>query len=482
MVIVALCMPALAAVASVTGLERGEKLFLTGDAAGAATKAMIGSGNVTVPASSIPCASCHGRDGRGRKEGGVAAPDITRDLLVRPARRDGPVQRSRPAYTDRLLVRAITMGLDSGDNRLDPVMPRFVLSTSAAADLVAYLNQLGTAPEPGVDNGSLVLGTVLRPGGSAIQAVLAASFDEINRRGGLFGRQLVLRVTQPYDGEAFSTAVARLADAGNVFALLAPMIAGEEVGAVAAVNAAGVPTIGPLTPRVRAAPSSRYVFYLNGGLEAEAIALAGFAASTFGSPEIVEDGTPLWQSVAQMAATALADARPRPKLIQPGSAELAQALAAGGAVLWFADGGLARAAVADLSGRQPTLLLPSALAGDLLANGAPVPTFIAFATGPPDITPEAAAEFSVLTQREDLPSRDRSAQRQALASARILIEALQRAGRDVTRERLIDVLETLQSYRTGLGPPVTFSPSRHIGTDGAWIVPLDGGAPTWWNR
>ena len=138
MVIVALCMPALAAVASVTGLERGEKLFLTGDAAGAATKAMIGSGNVTVPASSIPCASCHGRDGRGRKEGGVAAPDITRDSLVRPARRDGPVQRSRPAYTDRLLVRAITMGLDSGDNRLDPVMPRFVLSTSAAADLVAY--------------------------------------------------------------------------------------------------------------------------------------------------------------------------------------------------------------------------------------------------------------------------------------------------------------------------------------------------------
>ena len=151
-------------------------------------------------------------------------------------------------------------------------------------------------------------------------------------------------------------------------------------------------------------------------------------------------------------------------------------------MLWFADGGLARAAVADLSGRQPTLLLPSALAGDLLANGAPVPTFIAFATGPPDITPEAAAEFSVLTQREDLPSLDRSAQRQALASARILIEALQRAGRDVTRERLIDVLETLQSYRTGLGPPVTFSPSRHIGTDGAWIVPLDGGAPTWWNR
>ena len=141
-----------------------------------------------------------------------------------------------------------------------------------------------------------------------------------------------------------------------------------------------------------------------------------------------------------------------------------------------------RAVVADLSGRRPTLLLPSALAGDLLANGAPVPTFVAFAAGPLDMTLEAASEFRALTQRDDLPSQDRSAQRQALAAAKILFEALQRAGRDVTRERLIDTLETLQSYRTGLMPPVTFSPSRHIGTDGAWIVPLDGGAPTWWNR
>ena len=145
--------------------------------------------------------------------------------------------------------------------------------------------------------------------------------------------------------------------------------------------------------------------------------------------------------------------------MQPGSAELAQALAAGSALLWFADGAKVRAAVADLPGRRPKLLLPSALAGDLLASGAPVPTFVAFATGPLDMTPEAETEFRVLTQREDLPARDRSAQRHALAAAKILVEALQRAGRDVTRERLVDALETMQDYRTGLMPPVTFSPS-----------------------
>jgi ABC-type branched-subunit amino acid transport system substrate-binding protein len=374
------------------------------------------------------------------------------------------------------------MGLDSGDNRLDPVMPRFVLSASDAADLVAFLKQLGTAPDPGVNDGALMLGTMLRPDGSAIQTVLTAYFDEVNRRGGLFGRQLVLRVTEPRDGEAPSAAVARIADAGTVFALVAPMIAGAEAAVVAAVHTAGLPTIGPLTPRVRAAPISPYVFYLNGGVEGEARALAGFAASTFGSLEIVCDGSPLWQSVASIAVAALGDTPQPPKLMRPGSAELTQALAARSAVLWLADGALIRAAVAGLSGGRPTLLLPSALAGDLLANGAPTPTFIAFASGPADITPEAAIEFRALAQREDLSSQNRSAQRQALAAAKILVQALQRAGRDVTRQKLIDALETLQNYQTGLMPAVTFSPSRRIGADGAWIVPLDGGAATWWNR
>jgi hypothetical protein len=87
-----------------------------------------------------------------------------------------------------------------------------------------------------------------------------------------------------------------------------------------------------------------------------------------------------------------------------------------------------------------------------------------------------------LTGTPSTPPQDRAAQRQTLAAAKILIEALRRAGRDVTRERLVDALEGLQNYHTGLMAPVSFSASRHIGTEGLWIVPLDGGAPIWWDR
>lgn len=178
--------------------------------------------------------------------------------------------------------------------------------------------------------------------------------------------------------------------------------------------------------------------------------------------------------------------------MRPDDACVSRALAGGGTVLWFADGGLARSAVAELAGRPPTLLLPSALAGDLPVRGAPAPTYVAFASGPADLTPQAATELRTLVAHDDVAPQDRSlqvrspqyrsAQRLALAAVKILIEALQRAGRDQTRERLVDMLEGLQDYRTGLMPPVSFLPSRHIGTDGVWIVPLDGGAAIWWNK
>ena len=242
----------------------------------------------------------------------VAPPNITWAMLIRPSRHDAASGRWRSAYTESLLIRAITMSIDASDNMLDPVMRRFALSLSDAANLVAYLKLLGSLPEPGVNERSIVVGIGLRPGDSAIRSVLVAYVDEINRRGDLFGRRLMLQVMEPNAGETFGSAVARLAAADTLFGLLAPVIAGDEVAAVAAMDAAGLPTVGPVTSRVRAALRSRYVFYLTGGTEAEGRALSSFAASTLGLPAIVADGSIVWQAAAQAAVTALTDAGPPP--------------------------------------------------------------------------------------------------------------------------------------------------------------------------
>ena len=43
--------------------------------------------------------------------------------------------------TERTLARAVQEGRDPGNNRLDPAMPRFVLSMNDQRNLTAYLKQ-----------------------------------------------------------------------------------------------------------------------------------------------------------------------------------------------------------------------------------------------------------------------------------------------------------------------------------------------------
>lgn len=49
------------------------------------------------------------------------------------------------------------------------------------------------------------------------------------------------------------------------------------------------------------------------------------------------------------------------------------------------------------------------------------------------------------------------------AAAEVIVEGLQRAGKDLTREKFVKALESLKSFETGLQLPVTFSPTDHLG-------------------
>jgi hypothetical protein len=55
----------------------------------------------------------------------------------------------------------------------------------------------------------------------------------------------------------------------------------------------------------------------------------------------------------------------------------------------------------------------------------------------------------------------------------MLIEGLKRAGKDVSREKLIQALEGLHEYSTGLTQAITYGPNRRIGATGAYIVAID---------
>jgi len=55
----------------------------------------------------------------------------------------------------------------------------------------------------------------------------------------------------------------------------------------------------------------------------------------------------------------------------------------------------------------------------------------------------------------------------------IFIEALTRAGRELSREKLVTALEGLYNFETGVTPPVSYGPNRRVGALGAHVTMID---------
>ena len=59
------------------------------------------------------------------------------------------------------------------------------------------------------------------------------------------------------------------------------------------------------------------------------------------------------------------------------------------------------------------------------------------------------------------------------AAAEILIEALKRAGRGLSRFTLMEALESLHQVRTSMVEPISFGPIRRIGASQVRILKFD---------
>ena len=99
--------------------------------------------------------------------------------------------------------------------------------------------------------------------------------------------------------------------------------------------------------------------------------------------------------------------------------------------------------------------------------------FLSFPTAPTDQTEEGLKEFRALAGKYNFSSQYRAAQVSVYSAVKILVEALKRAGKNLSREELIKSLEGLYEYSTGLTPAITYGPNRRIGAMGAYVVTVD---------
>lgn len=490
----------------------GKEIYHTGESPSGREILAVLAGGTELPAAALPCSSCHGEDGRGNPEGGISPSDLTWNALTRPYGVRGQGGRRHGPYTPALLKRAIALGVDPAGNELHVAMPRYRMSIEDMEALIAYMRHLGRDRDPGIGEGRLAVGTLLPPPGpldgvsGALRAVLEAWAEEVNAGGGLYDRKIELHLlTLPGDPAERPAAVARFLAEKQVFALLGAFIAGSEGEITALLDDHRVPLIGPFTLRpVLEKPVNPWVFYLLPGLAVQGRALVELAVDRMQDRETAEvragerrdGGLPRGEVVypqdpvlAEVARAMIDEAhragwenlRHRPYPVDGLDAiRLVSTLATVDAEAVFFLGNPRDRQLflqaADSFNWHPEVYLPGSLAGPQALASPPAfdgRIFLAYPTLPDDRSPEAAEAYGRLAEAHHLPRTHLTTQLNALAAARLFEEGIKRAGRDLSRAKLVAKLERLYKWDSGLTPLLTFTPNRRVGARGAYVVALD---------
>ena len=479
--------------------SRGKEIYLLGTSkSGTDILAYLGDASLEVPGSTMACANCHGLTGQGKSEGGIDPSNITWEALTKPYGVTHASGRKHPPYTARALEFAITRGLDPGGNKLLAAMPRYQMSKQDLDDLILYLKRLGTDVDPGITDNQIVIGTALpangplREMGQAVEGIVSAYFAEVNLQGGIYNRRLELKTAETGSDAAVTRAnIERLIKDEKVFAMTSAFLAGAEKELVPVFAQWEVPLIGPVTIDPQPGnPVTRQVFYLLSGNAVQARALVSMFAK---KPEVAEGGLAIIYHRTDLAASVLEavrnqcekeslrvpviyeylagksdavesvrQAKPKPPaaiFFLGNPTELSSFMQEAAKVNWF-----------------PTILLQSGSVSDAIFDapaGFAGKIFSTVPMAPENQTPDALREFGALAEKYKLPQSHRTAQIVALGGAKVLVEALKRTGKELSREKLIQTLEGFYEFQTGITPAITYGPNRRIGAMGAHIVTVD---------
>jgi mono/diheme cytochrome c family protein len=415
--------------------ERGRQIYESGTSPSGSSIWATPVGGDRVAGSILRCINCHGQDGRGQPEGGVVPSNITWDALTKPydvERADGS---SHPAYTERLLQRAVTMGIDSAGSTLNSAMPRFELSTVDAADLIAYIKRLGHTIDPGLTADAVRLGVILQPFSQTEKSVhrmrqsFLDYFARVNAQGGVFGRRIELIFAELPENRLHRVAAVRdFVRNEKIFAAMGDF-RGTESELATVMQETGTPAIAVFAPFPDTSfPPNGYVFYLDGGVKDEIDALLSFASQHLPEKEVdtaipssEREGVP---QAVNWIQTRLAESGGR--LEGPFDLEF-----------WLRP---------DLpADSKKVFLIPGSLA-NFESDMHPAPNAQVF------VAAGAATTW------------DRAA-----ASATIVTESMKLAGRRLSRATLLRAMEQVQDDRTGLG----YGPSRRVGSHSVRILKLD---------
>ncbi len=146
--------------------DAGQQIYLHGkDLDGNPITASV---NGMESSSPLACVNCHRESGLGTSESGKTIPPVSWRFLAGDQQRTVDSQYQgllapRPVYDARLLHQILTTGVDFGGNSIDSWMPRYQISESQTEQLIEYLKRLYPADDPGINEDSISIATIVDP-------------------------------------------------------------------------------------------------------------------------------------------------------------------------------------------------------------------------------------------------------------------------------------------------------------------------------
>ena len=489
---------ATAAFALTEAQSRGKQIYLTGESAsGSDVSALVGTEGVALPASAAPCANCHGPDGPGRPEGGLLPPDIRWSQLTKIYGHVHENGRRHPKFDAQKVAHVLRTGLDPAGNQLDRGMPMYQMSDEDMSDLIAYLKYLENDRDPGLADDSVQVATLLPLRGShgrlgqAMAQVMLGHFKDINDGGGIYGRRIEL-LAIPFEAtrEATLDSLRKALRVEGVFALVGAYTIGLDDQVLEVLRTEQVPLVGPFTLDPGDQLENDAVFYLYSGFDEQARVLVDHALEGPGArPDSVlvigPEGARSNRLVKAISDQVAKRKGKSPQVLryETGTFDAAAVAAqvrdrATQSVIFVGGQAGMDAMLAGLDGigvyprmyflssfvAKPPFEAPAGFNGQL---------FVAFPTMARDIDEQGRAAYAQLAQRHGLPPDHVQAQMGAYAAAKLLEEGMRRAGSKLDRRALVEGIEALYAFKTGVTPPLTYGPNRRIGALGAHVVTVD---------
>ena len=348
--------------------------------------------------------------------------------------------------------------------------------------LTSLLFSLASSAETGVSDNSILVGqSVPLSGpsqelGSEMKMGIQAYFDQINAQGGVNGRRLELKTLDDgYEPDRAASNTRQLVEKDNVFALLGYVGTATSVAALQVSNPAKVPFVGAFTGSdALRSPTGRYVFNIRASYAEEAEKIVEqFTALNVSRIAVVYQNDGFGKAVLNGVEKAMAkrnlkllgtstvernslNVGPSVKALAPLKPDMVIM-----ALPYKAAAALINATRAE--GMAPqfytvSFVGPMALSRELGSNGAGVGV-TQVAPFPWSINAPVVRDYQKAIGKAE-PSY---VSLEGYISAKVFVEGLKRAGRDLTREKLVSAFEGMRNYDAG-GYPVSFSPTDHNGS------------------